>query len=173
MKRSAFTLLVCLVVLQGCAAQKRPTIYSPESLIDKSSERVTFSLATPSARQDVAEWLKKDLPTRAELACQANDGACALIQRDLSANNIPAELSENEGQPKVVLIYERFAARACDNKFRDNSFNPLNRNYSPLGCSVASNLVQSVAGADQFVNPPMMGNSSAVSAVKAVRQAQK
>lgn len=172
MKKSAFALFVCVVLLQGCAG-KRPAISSPESLIDKSSERVTFSLATPSARQDVTEWLKKDLPSRAEVECEASDGACILITKDLAANNIPVEVNANEGQPKVVLIYERFAARACDNKFRDNSFNPLNRNQPALGCSVASNVVQSVANADQFVNPPMMGNSSAASAVKAVRRLQK
>ena len=172
MKKSAFALFVCVVLLQGCAG-KRPTIHSPESLIDKSSERVTFSLATPSARQDVTEWLQNDLPSRAEVECDASDGLCILVQRDLAIKNIPVEAGAAGGQPKVVLIYERFAARACDNKFRDNSFNPLNRNQSALGCSVASNVVQSVANADQFVNPPMMGTSSAASAVKAVRKSQK
>ncbi len=171
MKKSAFALFVCVVLLQGCAG-KRPAISSPESLIDKSSERVTFSLATPSARQDIAEWLQKDLPSRVELECEAGDGTCILVNKELSANNIPVEIGAAGGQPKAVLIYERFAARACDNKFRDNSFNPLNRNQPALGCSVASNVVQSVANADQFVNPPMMGNASAAAAVKAVRKAR-
>ena len=173
MKKSTFALFVCVAMLQACASQKSPAIYSPESLIDKSSERVTFSLATPSARQDIAEWLQKDMPSRVELECETGDGACAVIHGDLVAKKMPVELAANGGQPKAVLIYDRFVARACDNKFRDNSFNPLNRNQNVLGCAVSSNVVESVADGDQFVNPPMMGNASAVQAVKAVRKSQR
>jgi len=170
---TAITLLVCAALLQACATQKAPTIITAESLIDRSSERVTFSLAAPSAKQDVNEWLAKDMPTRAELECSGDTGTCAIIAQDLERRGVPVQMGTAGGQPKAILIYERFVARFCDNRYKDNSFNPFNRNYSALGCSVSSNLVQSVGDSAQFTNPPMMGDASATQAVRAVRKAQQ
>ena len=47
-----------ILALQACGG-RNVSITTPESLIDRSSERVTFSLAAPSARQDIAEGCAK------------------------------------------------------------------------------------------------------------------
>lgn len=170
---TAITLLACVTLLQACATQKAPAITTAESLIDRSSERVTFSLAAPSAKQDINEWLAKDMPSRAELECTGDNGVCNMIAQDLEHRGVPVQMGASGGQPKAILIYERFVARSCDNQYKDNSFNPFNRNYSALGCSVSSNLVQSVGDSTQFTNPPMMDNVPATQAVRAVRKVQQ
>lgn len=164
------TLILSALLLQACVSEKSKGVIVPESLIDKSSERVTFSLAAPSAKQDVVEWLNKDMPSRAELSCTGADAACSAVGQELEHHGVP--IIQVEGQPKAVLIYDRFAAHACNNRFRDNSFNPNNHNHSAFGCSVSSNIVQSVADTAQFTNPPLMDNAPAIPAVKSVRKLQ-
>jgi hypothetical protein len=172
-KLTAITLLACATLLQACSGQKAPNIITAESLIDRSSERVTFSLAAPSAKQDITEWLAKDMPSRVELECASGDnGLCNLIAQELDQRGVLVQMGTAVGQPKEILIYERFVARSCDNRYKNNSFNPLNRNYAALGCSVSSNIVQSVSDSAQFTNPPMMGDAPANQAVRAVRKAQ-
>jgi hypothetical protein len=173
MRASSIALLILSAGLLQACAMKSSKIVSPESLIDRSAERVTFSLAAPSARQDITEWLIKDVPSRAELQCDGGDSVCAAIAAELDRRNVPVDAMQAGGQPRAVLVYERYAARACDNTYRDNSFNPLNSTNKALGCSVSQNLLQSVADGDQFTNPPMMGNAYGNQAVKAVRKAQK
>ena len=170
---TALLLLASVALLQACTTYKSQGVITPESLIDRSSERVTFSLAAPSAKQDITEWLMKDVPSRVELECSGTDSVCGAITKELDHRAIPVQMGAAAGQPKAVLIYDRFVARACDNQFKDNSFNPYNHNQPALGCSVSSNVVQSVADSAQFINPPMMDNSSANQAVRAVRKLQQ
>lgn len=170
---SFLTLVTTILLTAACSSGKPPAIVSPESLLDRSSERVTFSLAAPTAQQDIAEWLLKDLPSRVELECEGADTACNAVISDLERRRVPYQAGATGGQPKAVFIYERLMARACDPKYQENSFNPLNRNHAALGCAVSSNTVQSVADADQFSNPPMMDRPAAAAAVRAVRKASR
>ena len=169
---TALTLLVCVSLLQACTTAQKTGFITPESLIDRSSERVTFSLATPSAKQDITDWLAKDMPSRVELECSGDNGVCSTIAQELDRRHVPLQMGATGGQPKAVLIYERFVARACDNQFKDNSFNPFNHNHPALGCSVSSNLVQSVSDSTQFTSPAMMDGTPATQAIRAVRKVQ-
>ena len=56
----------------------------------------------------------------------------------------------------VDMLYERVAAYNCVNRYVNNSSNNANLNHPAFGCSVASNIVQSVTDKRQFTNPALL-----------------
>lgn len=174
---AVFSLFILTITVAGCMA--KPEAYKqpgrPEALLDYSSERVTFGLGTATALDDITAWVNKDQPSRAEVSCYALDSACAGLKRILTQFGVNfTEVPSKDGGNSVVLIYDRVAARDCDNRYVDNATsNSLNLNHKTFGCSVAVNTVQMVGERSQFNNPKTLGAYDAESGIKAVNKVYK
>lgn len=175
----AFTLrspvfVVALLALAGCGAPPASSSYfnrgGPESLIDVSSEVVNLGAGSQADLKELAEWIEKDQPTRALLNCYAGDGYCAQARRILDLHGVPVSTGI-DGQQTITLVYERILARDCNKSYVDNTGNFYNTNHASFGCSVAANMVQQVTDKQEFVNPGLSDNPSAVRAVSDMRRA--
>lgn len=145
----------------------------PESLLDISAERVTFALSGFSAKQDVNEWVMKDRPARAELSCESRDATCAGVAANLKQIGVPyTSTTPADGQAKAVLVYERIIARACDPRYKNDSFNNLNRPHAALGCATSSNIIQQVSDPVQFTAPAMLGDADGEKAAATYKKYQ-
>jgi type IV pilus biogenesis protein CpaD/CtpE len=88
----------------------------------------------------------------------------------LELHGVPTTVGQG-GQRTVTLVYERILARDCTKAYVDNSENFYNTNHPSFGCSVAGNMVQQVTDKQEFVNPSLADDPSAVRAVNDMRRA--
>lgn len=145
----------------------------PESLLNASSEKVKFSVTDELTLASLADWVKEDAPTRAQLSCgdDVSDESCASIRSVLESQKVAVELV-NGAPGDVVLVYERVVARPCKVQFVSNHQNPYNLNHPSLGCATAMNSVQMVEDYRQFTNPSVSDPQDAEMAVKNIRRYQ-
>lgn len=144
-------------MLAGCVGgASSPDAYAnrgdPESMLDVSSEVVTIGLKNPKAHAEMLDWLKREQPRKAELACDAAAASCRKAREALEQYGVKYR-SADASANAVNLIYERVVARDCDPRYIDNHSNPYNVNYSAFGCAVRANMVQAVAQKRQILNP--------------------
>lgn len=169
MKR--FLLVLPLLLAAGCNDIPSEAYYTrgaPESLLDVSSEIVNLSIASEPALDELAEWVNRDQPTRAELYCMDGDQRCAAAQEILDLYGVPSSYVAAQ-DTTVTLVYERVIARDCENRYIDNSVNPYHLNHPTFGCSVAGNMVQMVSDKQQFVSPNLLDYQDGRKAVQVYR----
>ncbi len=142
----------------------------PESILDVSSEVVNLSTASKSDLVDLATWVEKDRPTRAQLNCQAGNRNCTDAQKILDLSGIPT-VDGAGSEDTVTLVYERILARDCNQRYVDNPYNYYNTNHPSLGCATAANMVQHVTNKQEFVSPNLSDDPSATRAINDYRRA--
>ncbi len=151
-----------LLSLGGCEDIPDAAYFSrgaPESLLDRSTERVSINLGEAGAQDELIYWLNQDQPTRAELNCTDGDFACAAARHTLEKFGVKdVKRAPSQGGDAVHLIYERIVARDCDNRYLDNPHNPYNLNHPTFGCSMIVNTVQMVPDKRQFISPALHDN---------------
>lgn len=169
-----FVSLTLALALVGCGAPPSDSAYlnrgDPASLLDASSEVISFSTASKHDLKELGMWIERDAPTRAELNCASDDKLCGEARRLLIARGVPVEAGAIADR-SVTLIYERILAHDCDHRFVDNTHNYYNTSDAAFGCSVAANMVQQVTDKQEFVNPNTAGKPSAVRAVNDIKRA--
>ncbi|MDX2096101.1 MAG: hypothetical protein SFW64_09260 [Alphaproteobacteria bacterium] len=143
---------------------------TPEALIDISSEVVSLPVGDALAVADLKNWLNRDRPTRAELNCVSSDKYCGEAKKLFEKQNIPLAHG-TPGNQTVTLIYERILARDCNPSYVDNPHNFYNTNHAAFGCAVSANMVQHVTNKQEFVNPALSDDPSAVRGVNDIRRA--
>ena len=172
-----FTLPI-FAFLALCACGNPPPLTSylnrggPESLLDVSSEVVNLSTNSANDRAQLADWVAKDQPTRAELNCQAGGKSCSEAEKILELSGVPI-VTGHGNENSVTLIYERILARDCDQRYVDNRDNFYNSNHKSFGCATAANMVQQVTDKQEFVSPALSDDPSAVRAVNDIARAYR
>jgi hypothetical protein len=173
-----FALVVLTLVINACAAvpaEQYATRGQPEALLDVSSERVTFSLSSDRAVDELAEWINNDQPSKAILKCIAghNNPLCVEVELVLTQYGVPFSVETAEGKiNNIELFYDRVVLRECSPKYVNNSYNPDNLNHQNFGCSVASNMVQSLEDHRQLLTPAFKDPHDAASAIEAYERYQ-
>lgn len=146
----------------------------PESLLDKTSEKVSFGLKTKTFEKDLTSWLDKDQPTRAMVACNDTTQGCKQSKRILKSFNVPFEsVAPTKQGEAVTLIYDRLNTRKCQNQFISNHHNFRNTNHPSFGCSVSTNSLLMINEVEQLVNPPLSGMQDAEKAVNKIDHYRK
>jgi type IV pilus biogenesis protein CpaD/CtpE len=169
------TAVISIAMLTLSACGTPPTASShlnrgPESLIDVSAEIVNLSVANPSEVKELAGWIDRDRPTRAELSCVAGTKQCVDAQKVLELNGVPYAAGTN-AENSVTLFYERILARDCDQRYVDNAHNSYNVTHPHFGCAVSANIVQHATDKQQFVSPNLSEAPSAVRGVNDIKRA--
>ena len=173
---SARSLLMAsaLLVLGACGTPPTDSAYQtrggPEALLDVSSEVVSLGVGSASEVNDLDVWIGRDHPSRAELNCASGDKHCRDARRVLEKANIPVVAGANGGQ-SVTLVYERIVARDCNPRYIDNRGNYYNTNHAAFGCAVSANMVQHVTNKQEFINPSLLDDPSAVRGVNDLKRA--
>ncbi len=168
-KKTLYIVTLC-VVLVACSQIPKEAYFSrgaPEGLLDTSSEVVNLQITSPVSVQEITNWVNKDQPTRADLACQNGNTLCAEVQEVLHQFGVPVKYTPTPAN-NVALIYERVLARDCENRYIDNPVNPYNLNHPTFGCSTTVNVVQMVGDKHQFTNPALMDYTDAAKATQLV-----
>lgn len=151
--------LLALLALTACEDIPEGSyagIGDPERQLVTTTETVTLELKDAQSLDQLRESLKTDTPTRAELACATATPLCTKAKTLLLKSNIPIEIKGMADGGTVTLLYRRVAAKACENRYIDNSRNNNNLNTPSVGCSIRSNMVQMVTDKQQFVNPALL-----------------
>jgi hypothetical protein len=139
----------------------------PESLLDASSEVVNVDLRSRASLDELAQWVNRDQPSRAELHCDPAERLCSRARKVLEQFSVPVTES-GDADGSVALLYDRVLARDCENRYIDNHINPYEMNHPTFGCSTASNLVQMVSDKRQFTSPALMDDADAEKAVQSI-----
>lgn len=149
---TSLSLLISCSVIPPEAYFERGT---PESLMDQSSEVVSFAVGGDNSTNDMVAWINQDQPSRAELYCNEGDPACAEARQALQQFNVPVNFVPSSDNV-ATLVYERVVARDCESRYIDNSINPYNLSHPTLGCSIASNQIQMITDKRQITNPSLL-----------------
>lgn len=169
-----FALATLLALMAACGAPPSDRAYggrgSPESLLDRSLEVVTLNTATRQDLDDLATWIARDVPTRAELNCPTSDANCREAERMLIKKNVPV-IKGVDGAYAVTLVYERIIARDCNPSFRNHSANYYNTNHPAFGCAIAANIVQHVTDKNEITDPATLDAAPASRAVTTFKRA--
>lgn len=169
-----FALATLLALMAACGAPPSDRAYSsrgtPESLLDRSSEVVTLNTATRQHLDDLATWIARDVPTRAELNCPTTEANCREAERMLRKKNV-AVVKGVDGAHAVTLVYERIIARDCNPSFRNHSANYYNTNHPAFGCAIAANIVQHVTDKNEITDPATLDAAPASRAVTTFKRA--
>lgn len=160
-----------LLVLSACsqipdgAHMSRGT---PESLLDVSSEVVNLDVRSEQSVDELATWIERDQPTRAEIYCQDGNPLCQQTLDIMDLYGVPYQFV---GSPEHVatLIYERVLARDCENRYIDNPINPYHLNHPSFGCSIAANIVQMSTDKQQLVRPNLLDLPDARKQMQAIQ----
>lgn len=142
----------------------------PEALLDVSSEVVNLSVGDPTRLSELADWISRDQPTRAELYCMVGTRPCDEARKVLELSAVPLMVVPSYDN-SVALVYERILARDCRQSFVDNSHNMYNTSHPAFGCSVSANTVQQVSDRQQFINPNLSDMPDAKGGVAAYQRA--
>jgi hypothetical protein len=148
---------LALILLISACDEAPPTYANPgdpERQLVITTETATIELRSRESLDQLKETLKSDTPAQAKLGCPATDAICAQARSLLLKANVPIELSSAENE--VTLIYQRVAAVACDNRYKNNALNNNNIAHSSFGCSIRTNMVQSVTNKQHFINPALL-----------------
>ncbi len=163
-----------LLLMTSCGMPPSDRAYSsrgtPESLLDRSLEVVTLNTATRQDLDDLATWIGRDVPSRAELNCPTSDANCREAERMLLKKNVPV-VKGVDGAYAVTLVYERIVARDCNASFRNHSANYYNTNHPAFGCAIAANIVQHVTDKNEFTAPGTLDAAPATRAVTTFKRA--
>lgn len=174
MKKPVLSALI-LTLATACSTIPRDAYFNrgtPESLLDMSSEVVNVNIHDAGGLDELAGWINRDVPSRAELYCSNASASCGKAREILAQFGVDyRQMPEAKGS--VSLYYERVMARDCENRYIDNSINPYNLNHPTFGCSSAANMVQMVSDKRQFVNPDIMTYPDGEKTVQAYRAYQK
>lgn len=166
-------LSIATLALSACGNPPTASSYldrGPESLIDVSAEIVNLSITNSSEVKELASWIDRDHPTRAELSCVAGTKQCVDAQKVLELNGVPHAYGTN-AENSVTLYYDRILARDCDQRYVDNTHNSYNTNHPHFGCAVSANIVQHATDKQQFVSPNLSDAPSAVRGVNDIKRA--
>ncbi|MFV9875202.1 MAG: hypothetical protein AB8U25_01315 [Rickettsiales endosymbiont of Dermacentor nuttalli] len=156
-KLITFTILLCIIACTNGSY----TRIEPESLIDFSSEQVSFSLSSPSVIEDITNWLTNDQPSSVELGCNTNNKTCASIIKILGLYNINYKFSVIDNN--ITLFYNKVVARDCNRVYCDKK-GTIIRSHN-LGCAVSANTVQMVSDHKQFIEPSLLDLHDATKSV--------
>jgi hypothetical protein len=163
-----------LLLLGACGTPPASTAYQtrggPESLLDVSAEVVSLGVSNATEIKELGAWIAKDHPSRAELNCASGDPHCRDAQKLIEKAGIPFVFGTNGGQ-SVTLVYERIVARDCNPSYVDNPHNYYNTNHAAFGCAVSANIVQHVTDKQEFINPSLSDDPSAVRGVNDLKRA--
>jgi type IV pilus biogenesis protein CpaD/CtpE len=169
--KKLFPIALLLLSFSACSQIPKEAYYNrgaPESLLDASSEVVNVDLRSRSSVDELAQWINRDQPSRAELHCDPEERLCHKAKRVLEQFSVPVTQGNDGDGSSVALLYDRILARDCENRYIDNHINPYELNHPTFGCSVASNIVQMVSDKRQFTSPALMDDASAEKAVQGV-----
>ena len=133
-----------IFLLSACSTVAYVEPVKPESLLDMSSERVSFSLESGQPVEELTDWINKDQPTHAEVHCASSSSSCTEAQDILTQFGVPFENKASESGDEVVLLYDRIFTRDCAGTGEAS------------GCSVAANTLQMVVDPRQFLDPAML-----------------
>lgn len=151
MKKTLFILLA-LTVMSGCAEQfntnpkHHADVVNLESVIHVSSEKVTISLNSIDFKEELIEWLNKDQPTKATLACHTKAHHCVEAEKILHSFGVPFHFSSDRDENTATLLYEKVVAKECVN-------NKTHAQNLPIGCAVTSNMMRMITDHNQLVKP--------------------
>lgn len=147
------SIIASIFILTACVNNMSATRITPRSLLNTSSERVSFALISPSSIDSIVSWAKDDKPSHAEINCLDTDILCSEAKETLTRGGVAVTIARGQSVPanSVVLIYDRIAAHDCDKNV--------------FGCSVSANSLQMVADHRQFVSPNLSDSPSAAKAV--------
>lgn len=163
-----------VLVLAACGVRPPDSAYQtrggPEALLDVSSEVVSLGTGSALDIKELEAWIARDQPSRAELNCTAADKYCRDAQRILEKASVPLAFGANAG-PSVTLVYTRIVARDCNPRYVDNSLDFYNRNHPAFGCAISANMVQHVTNKQEFINPSLSDDPSAVRGVNDLKRA--
>lgn len=165
--------LAAFAALAGCDRPHDSAWYNrggPNMLLDVSNEVVNLSVAGPAEIAQLTQWVQEDVPTRAELYCDASAPNCRQARAVLESRGVPV-MQVSSFDQSVALVYERILARDCNSRFVDNHNNNYNAPHPSLGCSVSANLVQHVSDKQQFVNPHITDTPRATGGIMAYERA--
>ena len=168
-------LVASLLVVAACGQEPADSAFlnrGPESLLDVSSEVVNLSATNKAELKDLSAWIEKDHPTRAELNCALGTRTCDDTRKVLDQHGVPVSQGAGANQT-VTLVYERILARDCNQRLEINRQNFYNTNHPSFGCSVSANMVQQVTDKQEFINPNLSDDPSAVRAVNDIHRAYK
>ncbi len=173
MRIHALLLALALPLLAGCGDKPSDAALnrtSPESLLDVSAEIVNLSVADSQSVSELAEWIQRDTPTRAELYCTGSEPRCSDAKKAFELMGVPVTVMGG-GSQMATLVYERILARDCNPSFVDTKPNFYNAPTPSFGCAVSANIVQHVSDKQEFVNPALSDNPNASGAVSAYSRA--
>lgn len=155
--KNIFTIvaLVMLVSCSGSMGRKLSAPVKPEELIDKTTEQVSFSTSSVTIVADLAEWIKGEKPSRAEVTCQPSEQVCGKVVAILNKNDIPFAVKQSSGDSNdIVLLYDSLDARDCSNIASEGS-------TSNFGCASSSNMLNMIGDYKQVVEPETVSPAEA------------
>ena len=154
--------VLALLAVSACAGHIIEEPVRPESLLDLSSERVSFSLSQSTSVEELTDWVNNDQPSRAEIYCTSTPEVCAEAKSVLQQFGIQfEEKAGRESGDEIVLLYDRIFTRDCDGE-----------STGAIGCSVAANQVQMVVDPRQYLDPALLDLQDAEKASRVYEQYQ-
>jgi hypothetical protein len=150
----SFILLLTVLALTSCFRPTNVKKVEAESLLNSSSEDVSFDLVNDESVNSISTWINDDRPSEARLVCVAKAKLCVQAQQLFKKKLVPYKVVKPESgvQEAVKLSYERVSAKDCDSHI--------------LGCSVSVNTLQTVADHTTFIKPALSDPQDAVKAAK-------
>ena len=112
--------LLAVAAIAACSPPPDSAFFNrggPESLLDVSSEVVNLSVGDPVKLDELAKWIERDQPTRAELYCTVGEPRCEEARKVIELNAIPLMVVPSR-EYNVALVYERILARDCNLTWR-------------------------------------------------------
>lgn len=169
MKNTNIYLLTLITVVLGACSEIPKEAYNrpitPETLLDRSLERVTLNLSSKESLDTLTSWVERKAPGKAEVSCSESSKLCKSARKVLKSYGVDV-VDSSSADSDIVLVYEKISARDCDSSYMDMPINPYNFNAPHFGCAVSANTIRMVSDRSQFYSPAMSGNSDASRAVK-------
>ena len=149
------SLVAASLVMTSCAHQSRTPV-AAESLLNVSTEKVSFSIKNTATLPQIEKWIQYDYPTAAEISCEDDLYSCEQAKKMLEDYDILyRKTNPTSPNNRIALIYDRITANDCDTK--------------DLGCSVTANVLQMTSDFRQYTHPALSGSPSASRAVNDIQ----
>ncbi len=156
-RKTAFLTIMLLSACEQIPSERYADQSNPDHLIVTNSELVTITLSAKDASERLNDALSDNPPDRAVINCSPTESACKKATKALSKHHVPMEtLIDANAAANITLVYDKLAAKECDNRYRDNSQNSNNLNHQAYGCSIGANIAQMVTDKRQFTKPSLM-----------------